>query len=225
MYNQNSLATGAKWFFFLALVILLGAFALGFNVKDAKWLNREIGSATAKEMNMVTDVERQKAELDLQALRMQTEIQVAQMQQQAEYEAAKQQQELNDSAVAATQWANFQAGLYNTVNYGLLVMMIAIGISLAFVGIYTSVGLYKILNAKSQAIQPGQSQTVVIQKYRHQPSPAAQKARQHERAERERERQAGDNRLNQLFPNSYPIWTAKDDNSEDRQSGQLPLAV
>lgn len=52
MYNQNSLATGAKWFFFLAMVILFGAVALGFNVKDAAWLNRDIAAAEAERIHI-----------------------------------------------------------------------------------------------------------------------------------------------------------------------------
>ena len=116
--HQNGMATGAKWFFWLAIVILVGSFALGFNIKDAKWLNGKIASATAEQMNVATDVERQKADLDLQVLRSQTEIQIAQQKQQAEYEAAKQQQELNASNLANAQKANFRNALYNTLNFG-----------------------------------------------------------------------------------------------------------
>jgi hypothetical protein len=75
MYNNhNNHATGAKWFFWLAIVVLAVVFALGFNVKDAKWLNRQIASATAEQMILTTEVERQKEELDLQLLKSQTEI-------------------------------------------------------------------------------------------------------------------------------------------------------
>lgn len=225
MYNQNSAATGAKWFFFLAIVILIGAFALGANVKDAKWLNGEIASATANQMNVVTDIDRQKAELDLQVLKTQTEIQVNQMKQQADYETAKQQQELNATTTAAMQWANFQAGLYNTVNSGLMALMIVVSVAVAIVGIYFSIGLYKILNAKAHAIQASQTQTVVIHKYHRQPSLAAQQARQREHEEREFERQSLDNRINQLFPGNETVWTAKDDKSADLKPADYPWAV
>lgn len=225
MYNQNGHSTGAKWFFFLAIVVLLGAFALGANVKDAKWLNREIASATANEMNVATDIDRQKAELDLQVLQAQTEIQVNQMKQQANYEAAKRQQELNASTAAAIQKANFQAGLYDTVNFGLMAVMIALGVALAVAGISSAVGLYKILNAKARAIQPSQIQTVVARKYHRQPSPAVQKARQREREERKLEKQIIDRRIERLFPDNQAIWSAEESNTEDLQPEKYPWAV
>lgn len=224
MYNQNGHSSGAKWFFFLAIVVLLGAFALGANVKDAKWLNREIASATANEMNVATDINRQKAELDLQVLQAQTEIQVNQMRQQANYEAAKQQQELTALTTASIQKANFQAGLYDTVNFGVMVVMIALGIALAIAGISSAIGLFKILNAKAQAIQPSQTQTVVVHKYHRQPSLAAQKARQREREERI-ERRIIDGRIAQIFPNNEVIWSAEGNNTEELQPEKYPWAV
>ncbi len=223
MYNQNSLATGAKWFFFLTIVILLGAFALGFNVKDATWLSREIAFAEAHEMNVQTDIDRQKAELDLQVLQTQTEIQVAEMKRQAEYEATKQQQELNAATTAAVQRANFQAGLYHTLNFGLMVLMIAVGAALTLAGISAAVGLYKILNAKAQAAHPSTSSMISINKNHRHPSSAAQKARQREREERER--QFIDNRMNQIFPDSELIWTSQGNISKNLKPGNYPWAV
>lgn len=219
MNYQNGQTTGAKWFFFLAMVILLGAVALGANIKDAKWWNREIASATANQMNVATDIERQKAELELQVLRTQTEIQVAEMKRQAEYEAFKQQQELNAATAAAIQWSNFQAGLYNTLNIGLMAVIAAFCIVLTLLG----VGLYKILNAKAQAIQPSQPSTVNVHKRR--PSPAAIRARQREREEREREKQLIDNRINQIFPDSELIWTATGDELANINPDDYPWAV
>lgn len=224
MYNQNGHSSGAKWFFFLAIVVLLGAFALGANVKDAKWLNREIASATANEMNVATDLDRKKAELDLQVLQAQTENQVAEIKRQADYEAAKQQQELNARTAAAIQKANFQSGFYATVNFGLTVVMIALGIALAIAGISSAIGLFKILNAKAQAIQASQTQTVVVHKYHRQPSLAAQKARQREREERI-ERRIIDGRIAQIFPNNEVIWSAEGDNAEELQPEKYPWAV
>lgn len=222
MYNQNGHSTGAKWFFFLAIVVLLGAFALGANVKDAKWLNREIASATANEMNVATDIDRQKAELDLQVLRTQTEIQVAEMKRQAEYEAAKQQQELNALTVASMQKADFQAGLYDTINLGLMVVIIAVSLVLIAIGINAGIGLYKVLNAKAQAIQPAQPQRVVVHKHHRQPSPAAQKARQREREEREM--MFLDNRINQIFHDTEQIWPSGNEKSEEFELGNYPWA-
>lgn len=221
MNYQNGQTTGAKWFFFLTMVILLGAVVLGFNLKDAKWLNREIASATANQMNVATNIDQQKAELDLQVLKTQTEIQVTAMKQQAEYETAKQQQELNAAAAAAMQWSNFQAGLYNTINFGLMVVMIAIGLALILAGISSAVGLHKVLNAKAQAIQPSQPTVVVVHK--HQPSVAAQRARQQEREERER--QFIDNRTNQIISGSKAVWIAQDRKAETLKPENYPWAV
>lgn len=223
MNYQNGQGTGAKWFFFLAMVILFGAVALGANIKDAKWWNREIASATANQMNVATDIDRQKAELDLQVLKTQTEIQVTEMKRQAEYEAARQQQELNAATAAAMQKANFQAGLYNTLNIGLMAVIAAFCIALTIAGIYASVGLYKILSAKAQAIQPSQPSTVTVHKRR--PSPAAIRARQREREDRERDRQIIENRINQFLPDTEPVWTATGDKSENLKPEEYPLAA
>ncbi|NWG34445.1 MAG: hypothetical protein HXY42_08395 [Chloroflexi bacterium] len=222
MNYQNGQSTGAKWLFFLAMVILFGSVAFGFNLKDAKWLNREIASATANQMNVATDIDRRKAELDLQVLQTQTEIRIAEMKRQAEYEAAKQQQELNAATAAAMQWSNFQAGLYNTVNIGLMVVMIAVSAALTIVGISAAVGLYKVLSAKAQAIQPSQPSTVTVHKRR--PSPAAIRARQREREEREREREITA-RIDQLFSDSEPLWSVAGEKSENLERGNLPLAI
>ncbi len=220
MYNTNGFTSGAKWFFFLAFVILIGAFIFGLSFGNAQWLNGGIASAMAQGMNVQTDITRQKANLDLQALQAQTEAQITQQKQQTAYEAAKQQQELNASAVAATQWANFQAGLYNTLNFGLMAVMIAISVVLVIVGINTSIGLYKILNAKAHAIHPSQPSTAAVHK--HQPSPAAQQAREREKASREKQIQV--EQLKQLFKDTKVIWPSDDGQSEDRERGSYPLA-
>jgi thymidylate kinase len=222
MNYQNGQSTGAKWLFFLAMVILFGSVAFGFNLKDAKWLNREIASATANQMNVATDIDRRKAELDLQVLQTQTEIRIAEMKRQAEYEAAKQQQELNAATAAAMQWSNFQAGLYNAINIGLMVVMIAVSAMLIIAGIAVAIGLYKILNARAQAIQSTQSTVVIVRK--RQPSLAAQRARQREREEREREREINA-RVDQLFSHSEPLWSVTGEKSENLERGNLPLAI
>ncbi len=223
MYNQHGYSSGAKWFFFLAMMVLLGAVALGANLKEAKWLNGKIASETAHEMNVQTEIERQKAYLDLQVLRAQTENQINQMKQQAEYEAAKRQQKLNASTVAAMQKAEFQAGLYDTFNFGLMVVMIALGAALTIAGIAAAIGMYKILNAKAKSIQPSQPVTVIVHK--RQPSPAAQKARQREREEREREIQLIDSRFEQILPNSETIWSAKGGSPDNLKPENYPWAV
>jgi hypothetical protein len=222
MYNQNGLATGAKWYFWLAIVILIGSFALGFNIKDAKWLNGGIASATAEQMNVATDVERQKAELDLQVLRTQTEIQIAQQRQQAEYEAVKKQQELDALNVAAAQKANFHESLYNTLNFGLMAVMIAFSIALAALGVNASFGLGKVLSVKAEIAQPSKVYTAIPSKNHRQPSLAAQQARKREQQDRQGKIRV--ERVNQMLKNSKVIWSADNGKSAESIPGNNPLA-
>jgi hypothetical protein len=223
MYNnQNGIATGAKWYFWLVIVILVGTFALGFNIKDAKWLNGKIASETAKQMSVETDVERQKADLDLQLLKTQTEIQIAQQKQQAEYEAAKQQQELNALTLANTQKADFRNGLYNTLNIGLMALMIVFSIVLSALGINASFGLRKALSVKAETSQPNTIYTAVSLENRRKPSIAAQQARKREQLDRQKKIRA--ERVNQLFKNSEAIWSADDGKLEEFVPGNDPLA-
>lgn len=197
MYNnQNGLSTGAKWFFFLAIVILAGAFALGFNIKDATWLNGQIASATAQEMNVQTDIQRQQGELNLQLLQAQTNAQIEQQKQQTAYEAAKQQQDLQAASVANAQAAAFRSNLYNVLNVGLVIFVIALCVALAAIGISAGFGLYKVLSAKAQSTQPSRPSITVVRKAHRQPTIAVQEARRREREERVR----------QLLNNSKIIW-------------------
>jgi hypothetical protein len=220
MYQPNSFSSGAKWLFWLVIVILGIVFALGFNLKDAKWLNGEIASATAEQMNVTTDIERQKSDLALQILKNQTELQIARDMQQAEYETAQQQHELNALMVADTQKAHFRSSLYNTINIGLIALMIATSMVLAIFGINLSFGLRKIVSVKAQVAKPDRSSTIAVKKYYHQPSLAAQQARQREKQERERQIQA--KRTHQIFKNSKAIWSADDGKADELTPGNYP---
>jgi hypothetical protein len=82
MYNQNSPASGAKWFFFLAMVILLGAVALGFNVKDATWLNREIAIAQADRIKIENAHQQATYELQERLAAAKTEAEIKEIQRQ-----------------------------------------------------------------------------------------------------------------------------------------------
>lgn len=223
MYNnQNGLATGAKWFFWLAIVILIGSFALGLNIKDAKWLNGKIASETANQMSVATEVERQKAELDLQLLKTQTEIQIAQQKQQAEFETAKQQQELYALTLAETQKADFRNGLYNTLNIGLMALMVAFSIALSALGINASFGLRKVLRVKAEALQPAKVYTSVTSENHRQASLAAQQARKREQQDRQKKIRV--ERVNQMLKNTEAIWSADDGKSEEFVPGNNPRA-
>lgn len=82
MYNQNSLATGAKWFFFLALVILLGAVALGANIKDATWLNSDIAAAQADRISIENAYQQETYNLQIRLAAAKTEAEIKEIQRQ-----------------------------------------------------------------------------------------------------------------------------------------------
>lgn len=223
MYNnQNGMATGAKWFFWLAIVILIGSFALGFNIKDAKWLNGKIASATAEQMNVATDVERQKAELDMQVLRTQTEIQIEEQKRQAEYEAAKQQQEFEAAAVAEAQKAEFRSGFYNTLNAGLMVLLVTIGIVVTVAGINASLGLRTIKINNAEAFQGNKVPALVSAVNHRRPSLAAQQARLREQADRRSKIRA--ERVNRMLKNTEVVWSAEEEHSTKYSAGNDSLA-
>lgn len=143
MYTQSYNTSGAKWIFWLAIIILLAVFALGFNLKEAEAVEWNTASATAEQMNAVTDAERQKSEIPLELLTAQTEIKIAQQKQHAEFEKLKLQQEINALILAETQKADFRNGLYTTLNIGLMALMVAFSIALSAFGINASFGLRK----------------------------------------------------------------------------------
>lgn len=220
MYQPSSLASGAKWLFSLVIILIGIVFALGFNLRDAKWLNGKIASATAEQMSLATDIERQKAELNLQVLKNQTELQITREKQQAEYEAAQQQQQLDALFVANTQKAQFRNGLYNAINVGLMTLMIAISVVLAVCGINLSFGLRKVATIKAPVATLLRSSTTNVRRLSRQPSLAAQQARQREMQEREKQIWAKRNSL--LFKNSRPIWSANDGKNDELIPGNHP---
>lgn len=221
MYQPNSFSSGAKWLFWLVIIILGTVFALGFNLRDAKWLNGEIASATAEQMNVATDIERQKSDMAMQILKNQTELQIAHDTQQAEYEAAQRQQALNALITADTQKIHFRDSLYNTINNGLMALMIAVSVVLVSLGFAVSLWLNKYLGAKVLVAQPARTSVTAIKKY-HYPSLAAQQARQRERQEREMQLQA--KRADLIFKNSSAIWSADNGKADELILGNYPWA-
>lgn len=212
MYPQNNVATGTKWFFYLVIVILIGSFALGLNIKDAKWLNSNIASATAEQINVTTDIERKKAELDLQLLETQTEIQIAEQKRQAEYEAAKQQQEFEAAALAEAQKAEFRSGFYNVLNSGLMILLAAISIVATVAGINVSLGFRTGLNRKAEALRVNEVRVPVNVVNRHEPSLAAKQARLREEADRRSKIRA--ERVDKMLKNTEAIWAVEDRKSD-----------
>lgn len=82
MNYQNGQTTGTGWFFFLAMVILFGAVALGFNVKDAKWLNREIAAAEADRIKIENTHQQATYELQERLAAAKTEAEIKEIQRQ-----------------------------------------------------------------------------------------------------------------------------------------------
>lgn len=222
MYQQSNPAAGAKWLFWLALIILVAVFSLGVNIKDAKWLNGKIASATADQMSLATNIEQQKSELDLQILKHQTELQIAHEKQLAEFDNKQKQLEMNALMVADTQKEGFRSSLYNTINLGLMALMIAISVVLVSLGITASFGLHKIFATKAQLVQLSQTSTTVTMKSHHQPSSAVQIARKRERQEREVQIKAKRNK--QIFTDSKTIWPLNDGKANIITPGDYPWA-
>lgn len=82
MYNQTGYSSGAKWFFFLAMVILLGAVALGFNVKDATWLNSDIAAAQADRISIENSYQQETYNLQIRLTAAKTEAEIKEIQRQ-----------------------------------------------------------------------------------------------------------------------------------------------
>lgn len=222
MNYQNSAATGAKWFFFLAIVILIGAVALGVNLKDAKWMNGDIASATADQITTETEIGRKKAELDLKMLEVQTEIQIEEQKRQAEHEAAKQQQEFEAAAVAEAQKAEFRSGFYNTLNAGLMVLLVAVGIVVTVAGVNASLGLRTTKINTAEAYQVNKASASISAVNHRRPSLAAQQARLREQADRRSKIRA--ERVDRMLKNTEVIWSAEEKKSEHHSAGNDSLA-
>ncbi len=222
MNYQNGVATGAKWFFFLAIVILIGAFALGANVKDAKWLNGDIASATADQITTENEIGRKKAELDLKMLEVQTEIQIAEQKQQAEYEAAKQKQEFDAAALAEAQKAEFRSGLYGVLNTGLMIFLVAISIVVTVAGVNASLGLRTLKINNAETYQVNRAPALVSAVNHRQPSLAVQQARLREQADRRSKIRA--ERVDRMLKNTEVVWSAEEKKSEKYSAGNDSLA-
>lgn len=205
MYQQNNSA-GAKWFFWLAMVLLALVFTLGLLVSNSEWLQPKIADATAEQMKLATEVERQESEIALQMAR-----------DQAEAEKARRELELEAQEKAIQQDAVHRQNFLAALNTGLLALMIAISFVVAVFGIYASLVFYKMMTARlqtalvSQVAQP----VAVIQQTRRRPSPAAVQARKREQKKRREEI---------MFKHTRPFWAHDDGKSPELIPGNYPWA-
>lgn len=152
MSQQNSLANGAKWLFFLAVVVLAGFLMLGTDLSKATWLSHPIAEAQAEQISSQTEIERKNAELDYEQRKFYAELERQKAQQQAAAQAAK------DAETLA-----FQKKIHAAAIAGLWVIVSILAIGLFTASIFAGVGLNRYLTAKAQTrqIQPGNGRLIV----------------------------------------------------------------
>ncbi len=200
MYPTNNNGAGAQWAFATVMVIVVLALTLGILISNSEWFQPEIAQAKADGMNKGNDIEYQKSLLDLEKYK--SDIQTA---------IERTKQSLEEQKVAAQQFANFRQGFYNTLNSGVLILSIVLGVVIISWGISASLKSYKLalLNAESARIM----RAVAKPAYR-QPSAAALLARKRERKQRR-------DRL--TFKHTSPFWP-DNGKKEKRTSNDLPWA-
>jgi len=198
MPQQNS-SSGAKWWFLLAIVVMAAIFMLGFNVKDAKWLNGEIAAAEARQMNSATDTKERAANLDYLKSKAQIEI-----------DTAKQLQVIGTQAVLNIQVAKFLGNVGDTLNAGLMLLVVAVTVVVTAFGLYGSFGLHRLVVAQAQAIAMSQPIIASHQQTRRQRSPGVIEARKREL------RQRG---AKVAMKSTKPFWT-----DEEFVPGKYPWA-
>jgi hypothetical protein len=205
MYQQNN-GAGAKWFFYLAMVLIALVFALGLLVSNSEWLQPKIADATADQMHLATDIERQKSEIELQTLK-----------DQAEAEKARQNMALQAQEKASQQTAEQRQNFYSTLNTGLLALMIALSITVTVFGINASLAFYKMMTVRFQPVLIAQTTQPVpaLQQTRRQPSSAATQARKREQKSR---------REQIMFKHTQPFWSKDDGKSPELIPGNYPWA-
>lgn len=184
MYQQNH-SSGAKWLFWLAVIFIAITFMLGFNLKDAKWLNGDIAAAEAGQINLANTTDQQNAELDYLNRKVDIERKNQQADQQAKIDAAKQDQELEAQKIANSQLAAFREKIYSTLDFGLSLLMIVVSIVVVILGVFGAFGMRRWMAAKARMPQVSQPPVANYQKPLHQPSPEAIQARVRERKQRQ----------------------------------------
>jgi hypothetical protein len=113
MYGQqfsNPIASAAKWLFSGFVIILIMAFLLGGNIKDATWLNPNIADAEARRIQIESDHQQATYELQERKLTAQTEAEIRQIQREQEMLDAQHRHDLQvlDLDIANRQrWADF----------------------------------------------------------------------------------------------------------------------
>lgn len=127
MNYQNGQATGAKWFFFLAMVILIGAVALGFNIKEATWLNSGIAEAEAERIQVETAHQQATNDLQIRRETTQTEAEIRRIlreQEKLDAQHAFDLQVLNQDIANRQRWADSLIAAVTILSIGVGVLVV-----------------------------------------------------------------------------------------------------
>jgi hypothetical protein len=152
MYQPN-IGSGWKWIFWLVIIIMFVVFALGFNVKEATWLNPSVSIAEAARMQQETSIAQKNAELDYQLRKTQIDAQIEGEKQAAAHKAAQLQLELKAQEAKNIQDAQLRNSFQYAVNIGTVVFYTGIALALLIVCVVGSIGLYQILKSKAELVR------------------------------------------------------------------------
>lgn len=116
MFGQqiNPFASAAKWLFFGFFGIIFMAVLLGFNFKDATWLNSDIATAEAERIQIETAHQQATYEIQERLATAQTDAEIQQIQREqklldAQYEA--EMQKIAQDVVNSRRWSDVKINL------------------------------------------------------------------------------------------------------------------
>ncbi len=136
MFNQlpNPFASAAKWLFFGFFGIVFMAILLGFNFKDATWLNSDIATAEAERIQIETDHQQATYALQERLAAAQTDAEIQQIQREqqlldAQYEA--EMQKITQDVVNRQRWNDVKINLFTFAGGALSIVTMISGLILA----------------------------------------------------------------------------------------------
>jgi hypothetical protein len=135
MYPQSSLAGGAKWFFFLAVLVSAAFLALGAELSKAIWLSRPIAGELANQIAAQTETQRKRDEIEIEK---------------SQKLAA---QEIQAQTARDAETLAFQQNIHAAMVFGAQLIAILIGLGLFVASVFVGIGLNRYLTANAQAKQ------------------------------------------------------------------------